>query len=126
MAELLQRGIVRLFRDDGSPRGKTLGTAFLVHREGLLLTCAHVLEKEEGVPDGTRAVSLEFCANGATATARVLPQYWRASNHDDVAVLQLEGLVVLEDFATAESGASVDKEGGNRPVVLPLGYSVHL
>jgi hypothetical protein len=123
MIDWPQPGIARLFRPDGSPPGKTLGTAFLCHSSGLLVTCAHVLEKEVGVASGASPVALTIFASGQTTTARVLPKYWRASDREDIAVLQLDDLALIASL-TIEEGES--RAGPDKPVALPLGWSSHL
>ena len=125
IAGLFRRGIVRLFRDDGSDQGKTLGTAFVAHVNGLLVTCAHVLEKEPGVPDGSSPVNFEF-ASGQKGTAKVVPEYWRASNAQDVAVLKVEQTFTISDATDVVFEAGPTDVADDRPVALPLGYSAHL
>jgi WD40 repeat protein len=117
-----ETGVARVHRKNTSQLGRTLGTAFLVHQDGLLVTCAHVLEKEPGAADDSAAISLTFHANGATTTAHVLPEFWRPSTAEDIAVLKLDDLGVLSpSVSRGATGAALEI-----PEVLPLGYSLHL
>jgi Trypsin-like peptidase domain len=81
-------GIVRILRGPGE---ETVGTGFVVNKkEGLVVTCAHVVENAHAGPGGI--VSLIFYAanDKGEQEATVLPEYWRASNAEDVAFLRLK------------------------------------
>jgi energy-coupling factor transporter ATP-binding protein EcfA2 len=80
-------GIVRILL--GSHKG-TAGTGFVVSNEGLIATCAHVVEDAHAGPGDT--VSLIFYATQDTGEqkATVLREYWRVSGAEDVAILRLE------------------------------------
>jgi hypothetical protein len=45
----LKAGIVRILRSDGVT---TAGTGFVVHEQGLIATCAHVIQPEEAQQRG--------------------------------------------------------------------------
>jgi WD40 repeat protein len=81
----LTAGIVRILTSDGG----TAGTGFVVTDEGLIATCAHVVE---GAGAGAgQSVLLAFHATAEEREARVGPEWWRAPNAEDVAILRLEG-----------------------------------
>lgn len=68
-------------------RGSTVvGAAFLVEAR-LVVTCAHVIRSAGREPGETVAVRL---ADGREFEARILLQYWRDPNAEDVSILQLE------------------------------------
>ncbi|WP_051796552.1 trypsin-like peptidase domain-containing protein [Streptomyces sp. NRRL S-87] len=73
------------------PEGQVAGAGFLV-AEGLLVTCAHVVEAAGGAPGG-RVVLLFPHVSGAPRPVEgaVLPESWRASEDEDVAVVRLDG-----------------------------------
>ncbi|WP_375503678.1 serine protease [uncultured Nostoc sp.] len=81
----LTPGIVRILKPDG----KTAGTGFIVTKDGLIVTCAHVVEYAKAEPGGT--VSLVFYARQQTYIGRVDEKYWSASTVGDIAILHLEG-----------------------------------
>lgn len=87
MAVDLRPGIVRIL----DTNGETAGTGFVVTREGLIATCAHVVDDAGMGPGDT--VSLVFHATGEEREATVNPEYWTDSNAQDVAILELEGLL---------------------------------
>ena len=76
--------------------GAVVGAAFLID-ERLVLTCAHVIERADTILGGTISLCL---ADGATVNATVMPEYWRESKAEDVAILQLDaplaGVPILE------------------------------
>ena len=72
---------------------RTLGTGFVASADGLLITCAHVitaLQSDTLVPliffDPTKTKEQR-----EIRTARILPEYVRSPEAEDVAVLRLEG-----------------------------------
>jgi len=97
----LIRGIVRILAPDGS----TVGTGFLVHRDGLIATCAHVVQACGIRPGDT--VRVAFHVTGEEREATVERDWWRDPDMEDVAILRLQGLV----------------PEGVKP--LPLGISLH-
>lgn len=82
----LRAGIVRILKPDGA----TAGTGFVVNNEGLVATCAHVVQYA-GAGPGDR-VRVVFRATGETQEAEVASEYWRSPDAEDVAVLHLENL----------------------------------
>ena len=70
--------------------GTIVGTGFVVQKDGLIATCAHVAELARA-PTGDE-VSLRFHNDGATAEAKIVPSWWRASDEEDVAILKTDGL----------------------------------
>lgn len=77
----LSAGIVRILTSDG----RTAGTGFVVAKQGLLVTCAHVVTDAGAGPDGL--VDIVFHATGDKSTARVHPGFWRSPDAEDLAVL---------------------------------------
>ena len=91
MAIDIKAGVVRILRSDGNA---TSGAGFVVSDNGLLATCSHVVQPEDSQKKGEprpEKVDLIFCATGEQMTARVLPEFWRPADREDVAILQLDG-----------------------------------
>jgi hypothetical protein len=86
----LKAGIVRILKSDGS----TAGTGFVVSEEGLIATCAHVIQFTGGRPGDT--VRLVLHITNQERWARVEPEWWRAPDAEDVAILRLEGHLPAE------------------------------
>lgn len=63
------------------------GTGFVVSRDGLIATCAHVVEQAGAGPGGTVAVRLR--KHGTEHPAEVLRDGWRAPAAGDVAILRI-------------------------------------
>jgi S1-C subfamily serine protease len=87
----IKAGVVRILRSDGKT---TSGAGFVVSEKGLLATCSHAVQPEESQKKGEprpEKVDLIFCATGEQMGARVLPEFWRPADREDVAILQLEG-----------------------------------
>ncbi|MGC0331842.1 WD40 repeat protein/energy-coupling factor transporter ATP-binding protein EcfA2 [Streptomyces sp. SAI-170] len=71
-----------------APDGRVAGTGFLV-AEGVLVTCAHVVEAAGGGP-GTSAVLSFPHVTGADRVAGTVPaELWRSSDAEDVAFVRL-------------------------------------
>jgi WD40 repeat protein len=89
-----QAGVVRII-DAG---GKAVGTGFVVTSDGLIVTCAHVID----VARSDDSIHLIFHDPGSTKekrevrVARVEPDYWRDEAAEDVAFLRLEGPLPME------------------------------
>jgi len=81
MCEDLTAGIVRIL----TPEGSTAGTGFVVTDDGLVATCAHVVEAC-GAGPGERA-RLAFQAEEAPVETKVLTDGW--SPDQDVVFLRL-------------------------------------
>ncbi len=81
----LKAGIIRILKPDGS----TAGTGFVVTHDGLIATCAHVVQYA-GAGSGD-TVRLVFHSTGEEREAIVEPEWWRAPDAEDVAILRLEG-----------------------------------
>jgi energy-coupling factor transporter ATP-binding protein EcfA2 len=73
------------------PDNTVVGTAFFVSHSGLIATCAHVVELA-GVKKG-ESVNIHIPQAGIDCTAFVMPQSWREPAKEDVALLQLEGIL---------------------------------
>jgi WD40 repeat protein len=87
----LKAGVVRILQSDGKT---TSGAGFVVSEKGLLATCSHVIQPEASQNRGEprpEKVYVIFCTTGDRMAARVLPEFWRPADQEDVAVLQLEG-----------------------------------
>ncbi len=104
MSEDLTTGIVRILNSAGT----TVGTGFVVSGEGLIATCAHVVEAAAARPGGT--VRLVFRKTGEERKARVEPDWWRPVEAEDVAILRLEG-PLSADVAPLPLGSSAGAEG---------------
>ena len=102
MAIDLKAGIVRILNPDGS----TAGTGFVLSDEGLVATCAHVVQDSSGGPPDSVALLLH--ATGDEAQATVEPDGWRPADAEDVAILRLtEGLLEgIEPLQVARSNWS--------------------
>ncbi|WP_093800416.1 serine protease [Streptomyces sp. Wb2n-11] len=94
---------VRLRTDD--PRGRVLGAGVLL-RDGLVLTCAHVIQTA-GTDGHKPSVVVEFPGSGGAGSdglrATVVPGHWvpRADDHTgDLALLQLAGPPPVASYAT--------------------------
>lgn len=106
MGDDLTRGIVRILKSDGS----TSGTGFLVSADGLIATCAHVIEGNDGV-------SLVFNSSDVRRAA-VEPEYLRVASAEDVAFLRLDG-AVPEGAQPLKLGASA---GSQSHALRTFGY----
>jgi hypothetical protein len=87
----IKADVVRILRSDGKT---TSGAGFVVSEKGLLATCSHVVQPEESQKKGElrpEKVDLIYCATGEQMTARVLSEFWRPADREDVAILQLDG-----------------------------------
>jgi S1-C subfamily serine protease len=81
----LTAGIVRVLARDGT----TSGTGFIITDDGLIATCAHVVQGAGAGPGHT--VRVAFHATGEEREAQVEPAWWRGPEAEDVAVLRLDG-----------------------------------
>jgi len=80
----LRTGIVRILK----PNGETSGTGFVVTDDGLIVTCAHVVEAA-GAGSGD-SVHIVFHAIGEERGARMKLARWRNPDAEDVAILRPE------------------------------------
>lgn len=85
MSSDLVTAIVRIL----DAKGVTVGTGFMLSTDGLLTTCAHVVEAAGGKPGAE--VRLIFQTTGNEAVATVEPDGWCDSNAEDIAILRLAG-----------------------------------
>jgi S1-C subfamily serine protease len=83
----LASGIVRILRSDK----ETAGTGFVV-ADGLVVTCSHVIPAAAQPKNGRAGedVELVFRANGKSALAEVVAEWWRPVDGGDVAFLRLK------------------------------------
>ena len=89
MSTDFQAGVARII-DEG---GKAVGTGFVVTSDGLIVTCAHVVD----IARSDDFIHLIFYDPSSTKEKReirvasVEPDYWRDAAAEDVAFLRLEG-----------------------------------
>ncbi len=83
----LTAGIVRILL---GPHKATAGTGFVLNDKGLVVTCAHVVEDANAGPGDTVSLIFYAAQDKGEQEATVLPEYWRASNAEDVAFLRLK------------------------------------
>jgi WD40 repeat protein len=76
-------GIVRILRPDGT----TSGTGFLATKDGLIVTCTHVILAQGQAPP--EKISLIFQETGEKGEATV--ESWQEQSREDVAILRLKG-----------------------------------
>jgi len=111
----LKPSIVRVVGPDGT----TVGTGFVVTDDGLVATCAHVVEAAGAGPGDT--VRVVFHATGEEREALVEPDWWRDPDAEDVAILRLEGPLPEEatplDLGAAEGSANHPFRAFGYPVV---------
>jgi len=100
----LTAGIVRILKPDGT----TAGTGFVVSDEGLIATCAHVVQYAGAGPGDT--VRVTFHAVDEEREAIVEPEWWRAPDVEDVAILHLDG-PLPEGVVSLPLGSSAGAEG---------------
>jgi WD40 repeat protein len=81
----LRSGLVRILRPDG----ETAGAGFIVTDDGLIATCAHVIETTSAGPGDS--VQLICYSTEEVRQAKVEPDCWRDSTAEDVAILRLAG-----------------------------------
>ncbi|MFF9623898.1 trypsin-like peptidase domain-containing protein [Streptomyces griseosporeus] len=70
------------------PDGSVAGAGFLV-AEGVVATCAHVVEAAGGGPGGTVWLAFPRVAGPERVQGHVPAELWRAAEHDDVAFIRL-------------------------------------
>lgn len=119
VSQKFRGGCMMLMRDQGE-QVAFLGSAFLVHRDGYLLTAAHLTSE----PAGLRVVATSFSEGFAPMTfdrvAAMPVVVARADRAHDVALLRIEqelGIEVPDDFLGATEAV---RPGAS---VMSLGYS---
>jgi hypothetical protein len=103
-ADDLIAGIVGILQQDG----RMAGAGFVVHDDGMLATCAHVVDLAGAGPGG--AVHLNFHATKDEQEAKVVPEYWRDPEAEDIAILCLEGQLP-EGIKSVVLGRAPQKDG---------------
>jgi HEAT repeat protein len=83
MPESLTAGIVRIL----NAKGQTMGAGFVVARDGLIATCAHVVAAAGAAPGGR--VRVIFYATGKERVVKVERTGWRDPDAEDIAILRL-------------------------------------
>jgi WD40 repeat protein len=91
----LQKSIVRILKENG----ETAGTGFVLDKDGLIATCAHVIWSDGESRPRPEKVSLVFHTSGETRRASVVGDWWRTSQAEDVAILRLDGPLPQECVA---------------------------
>jgi WD40 repeat protein len=90
MSDDLLTSVVRILKSDES----TSGTGFLISKEGLIVTCSHVVQNEESQRRSEakpEKVIVILHATGEKREAIVHPDLWRGTTKDDIAFLHLQG-----------------------------------
>ena len=108
----LKAGVVRILDQNSA----TVGTGFLVTDDGLIATCAHVVETAAAGPGD--AVRLVLHATGEERKARVEPDWWRAPTVQDVAILRLDG-ALPKGIVSLPLGSSAGAEGRFSTIGFP-------
>ncbi|MFI9247984.1 trypsin-like peptidase domain-containing protein [Streptomyces sp. NPDC053086] len=72
------------------PTGKAVGAGFLV-AEGVLVTCAHVIQAAGGRPGGKVRVAFPHVGGTRPVMGHISEDQWRATEAEDVAVVRLIG-----------------------------------
>jgi hypothetical protein len=107
----LETGVVAICAMDSA----IVGTGFVVTNH-LLLTCAHVVEQARRT--ASELVTVRFHLNGVQQTVQIIPEYWRAPDADDIAVLRL-----IETLPAEVKPIKLDKAAGSdRHSFRSLGY----
>lgn len=112
MSRDLTAGIVRILKPDGT----AAGAGFVVSEDGLIATCAHVVEAASAGPCDT--VRVAFYTTGEEWDAEVEPDWWRGPNAEDVAILRLKESLAEKvsrlpaGVTPLPLGSSSDAEGG--------------
>ncbi len=75
-----KNGCVAVLKEENEP----IGTGFVVHTTGIIVTCAHLLRPQ---PDGT--ILLRFTVNNQIAQAIVIEEWGRGRDEEDIAFLRL-------------------------------------
>jgi hypothetical protein len=83
-ADDLLAGIVGILRQDG----RMTGTGFVFQDDGMIATCAHVVNLAKAGPGST--VRLVFYTTKEELEVKVVPEYWRDPQAEDIAILRLE------------------------------------
>jgi len=107
----LTRSIVRILAPDGS----IAGTGFIVHQDGLIATCSHVVQSQESQARGDprpEYVDVVLHATGDRLRAGVEPKCWRGILAEDVAILRLQG-PLPEEVEPLPLGSSRHSRGHN-------------
>jgi HEAT repeat protein len=84
----LAAGVVRVLK----PNGETAGTGFVVSQDGLIVTCAHVLQSEETQRRGDprpNYVNVVFLGTSGAYRTEVENKSWRPVYGDDVCIMRL-------------------------------------
>jgi WD40 repeat protein len=84
----LTASVVRILKSDGN----TSGAGFLLSEDGLIATCAHVIQAlKNGAQDKPIRVDVIFYGTSQKRAAVLEPDFWRDLAKEDLAILRLEG-----------------------------------
>ncbi|MFF8278889.1 trypsin-like peptidase domain-containing protein, partial [Streptomyces lateritius] len=73
-----------------TPDGRVAGTGFLV-AEGVVVTCAHVVEAAEGGPGTVVQLAFPHVVGADQLEGTVPEELWRSAEYEDVAFIRLSG-----------------------------------
>lgn len=114
------RGACMMLMRDGEDQLSFLGSAFLVHRTGYMLTAAHLVSKTDGLLVVPTAYTDDFTPMTFDRVSAMEVSVVSSDTHSDVALLKIEhdlAIEVPDDFL----GATENVDPG--ATVMGLGYS---
>jgi serine protease Do len=119
VSQKFRGGCMMLMRDQGE-RVAFLGSAFLVHRDGYLLTAAHLTTEPRGLRVVATSLSEGFAPMSFDRVAAMPVTVARTDHQHDVALLRIEqdlGIEVPDDFLGSTDNV---RPGAS---VMSLGYA---
>ena len=119
----IERSLIRILNKDEN----VVGTGFMLST-GFAITCAHVIDDCGAGPNDS--VDIQFYHDSEVGKAKILPEYWRGKESEDIAILSIEPY--REKFPEMVEALSLGKaencEDDNIVIMgfarLPDGYSL--